>query len=171
MAEFRFPRWAPPVTLTLAVLGLADSAYLTYVHFTSVANLRCVAGGIVDCAAVTTSPESEIFGHIPVSVTGLCFYVVVVALMTPWAWRAPRLKWPRVAVMAAGMGMVFYLLYAELVQIGKLCEYCTGVHVITFLLLVATLAATLLRPLPTVEEVLAEQDAKAAARKSRAAQA
>lgn len=144
MADARVPRWAWPVTLTLAVLGLADSAYLTYVHFTSVQNLICQAGGVVNCAAVTTSPESEIFGHIPVSVTGLAFYVVVVALMTPWAWREPRLRWPRVAVMVAGMGMVFYLLYAELVEIGKICEYCTGVHIITFLLFCITVVSAAL---------------------------
>jgi len=171
VANIRVPRWAWPTTLTLAVLGLADSAYLTYVHFTTVQNLSCLANSIIDCAAVTTSPESEIFGHIPVSVTGLAFYVVVVALMTPWAWRAPRLRWPRVAVMVVGMGMVFYLLYAELVEIGKICEYCTGVHIITFLLLVTTLIATLVRPLPSVEELLAEQEASREAKAGRPARA
>lgn len=159
-SAWRVSGWVWPTTLLLAVLGLADSAYLTYVHFTSVANLHCSAGGVIDCAAVTTSEQSEIFGVIPVAVTGLAYYVVVTALMTPWAWRAERLKWPRVAVMVAGMGMVFYLLYAELVQIGKICEYCTGVHILTFLLLVATLIGTLVRPLPTVEELLADQDAQ-----------
>jgi uncharacterized membrane protein len=150
----RLPRWTVPVTLTLAVLGLADSAYLTYVHFTGVQNLVCGTGGTIDCAAVTTSAQSEIFGIIPVSVTGLAYYVLVVALMTPWAWRQQRLRLPRVAVSVAGMAMVFYLLYAELVQIGKICEYCTGVHIITFLLLVAVLVATFVEPLPTIEELL-----------------
>ncbi len=153
----RLARWAWPVTLTLAVLGLADSAYLTYVHFTGVQNLVCSNTGTVDCAAVTTSAQSEIFGIIPVSITGLAYYAVVVALMTPWAWRSDRLRLPRVAVMAAGMGMVFYLLYAELVQIGKICEYCTGVHILTFLLFVAVLFATFVEPLPSLEEAAAAE--------------
>jgi uncharacterized membrane protein len=36
-----------------------------------------------------------------------------------------------------GMGFVMYLIYAEL-QIGHICEYCTGVHVVTFLLFCIT---------------------------------
>lgn len=149
----RVPRWAMPVTLLLAVLGTADSAYLTYVHFTSVKNLVCSTSGTIDCAAVTTSPQSEIFGVIPVAVTGLVYFVVVLAVMTPWAWRSERLRLPRVAVMVAGAGMVCYLLYAELAQIGKICEYCTGVHAITIILLVAVLVATFVEPLPSLEEL------------------
>jgi uncharacterized membrane protein len=31
---------------------------------------------------------------------------------------------------------VLYLLYAEIIQIGNICLWCTSVHVITFLLFV-----------------------------------
>ena len=34
------------------------------------------------------------------------------------------------------MAFVLYLVYAELIEIGKLCEYCTAVHIITFALFV-----------------------------------
>jgi uncharacterized membrane protein len=43
--------------------------------------------------------------------------------------------------MVAGMGFVMYLIYAEVVQIQDICEYCTGVHVITFLLFCITVFA------------------------------
>jgi uncharacterized membrane protein len=76
----------------------------------------------------------------PVAVLGLAFYVVVTALMTPWAWRIQRREVGllRLAAMVAGMGFVMYLIYAEVVQIQDICEYCTGVHIITFLLFCIT---------------------------------
>ena len=40
--------------------------------------------------------------------------------------------------MVVGMGFVMYLIYAELYQIGSICEYCTGVHIVTFLLFCIT---------------------------------
>jgi len=70
--------------------------------------------------------------------------------MTPWAWRMQRVKvgslnlsvgWLRLATMTTGMGFVMYLIYAELYQIGDICEYCTGVHIITFLLFSVTLVS------------------------------
>jgi uncharacterized membrane protein len=34
------------------------------------------------------------------------------------------------------MGTVIWLLYAELFSIRNLCEYCTGIHIVTFLFFV-----------------------------------
>ena len=81
-----------------------------------------------------------VFGVFPVAVLGLAFYVVVTALMTPWAWRIQRREVGplRLAAMIAGMGFVTYLIYAEVVQIQDICEYCTGVHIVTFLLFCVT---------------------------------
>ena len=38
--------------------------------------------------------------------------------------------------MAAVIGMIFvlYLIYRELVSLRQICEYCTSVHIITFVL-------------------------------------
>ena len=43
--------------------------------------------------------------------------------------------------MITGMGFVMYLIYAEVYQIQDICEYCTVVHIITFLLFCITLVA------------------------------
>jgi uncharacterized membrane protein len=43
----------------------------------------------------------------------------------------------RLASVVVGMGFVVYLIYAEL-TIGSICEYCTGVHIVTFLLFCIT---------------------------------
>lgn len=139
------PLWLRIVTLLLALGGLGVSIYLTYTHYTDSTLLGCAESGTVNCTKVTTSSQSMIFGVIPVAVTGLVFYVFVVAIMSPWAWKStwkwmPRL---RLATMVAGVGMVLYLVYAELFQIDAICLYCTSVHIITFLLfaLVAVSAA------------------------------
>jgi uncharacterized membrane protein len=42
---------------------------------------------------------------------------------------------------------VLYLVYVEAVQLKALCLWCTGVHILTFLLFLAVLTAYLLRPL------------------------
>jgi uncharacterized membrane protein len=149
----RSPRWAWWITLPLALLGLADSIYLTVAHYSDTVKLVCSDTGSINCAKVTTSSQSEIFGHIPVAVTGLGFFIVAVAFMTPWAWRArsPIIYWLRVGGVTAGLGMVIYLVWVEAVQLKAICLYCTGVHIITFLLFLTVLAAYLLRPLDPIE--------------------
>jgi len=47
-----------------------------------------------------------------------------------------RVAWLRLAMSVTGVGFVLYLLYAELFLIKALCEFCTGVHIVTFLLFV-----------------------------------
>ena len=135
------PLWLQIVTFVLAILGLAISAYETWAHFNGnhLAGCPTGGGGTFNCSAVITSPQSMVFGVIPVAVLGLAFYVAAVPLFSPWAWR---LRWPlvhqlRLASVVVGMGFVVYLIYAEL-TIGSICEYCTGVHIVTFLLFCIT---------------------------------
>jgi uncharacterized membrane protein len=150
VAENRNVRWAAPITFPLALLGLALSIYLTYLHFSDPHTIpHCSESKHINCLKVTTSSQSEIFGHIPVAVTGLAYYVVMAALVSPWAWRAANV-WVgrlRLAGAIAGIGMVCYLVFVEAVQLKAICLYCTGVHTVTFLLFFTILAAYLLRPL------------------------
>jgi uncharacterized membrane protein len=130
--------WMQIVTFVLALAGLGVSVYLTISHFTG-APLACSDSGLVNCTKVTTSPQSYVFG-IPVAVLGLAFFVFVAAIMSPWAWQARRreVHMLRIASMVVGIGMVIYLVYAEFIIIGSICLYCTGVHIITFVLFVLT---------------------------------
>ena len=136
------PRWLQFVTFGLAILGLAISAYETYAHFNGshLAGCPTGGGGTFNCTAVITSPQSMLFGVIPVAVLGLAFYVAAVPLFSPWAWRIQRreVHVVRLTSIVVGMGFVMYLIYAELYQIGDICEYCTGVHIVTFLLFCIT---------------------------------
>lgn len=132
------PTWLRWTTLILSLVGLGFSTYLTIAHFTGSAILACPANSFINCGEVTNSPESIIFGVFPVAVLGLAFYVFMVAINSPWAWRSelPAIRWARLGGIVTGMAFVLYLVYAELIEIGKLCEYCTAVHIITFALFV-----------------------------------
>jgi uncharacterized membrane protein len=128
--------WLPFTTLVLAVLGLADSAYQVYTHYSGTGLLGCSATGD-SCVAVQTSSYAYIFG-IPVAVFGLAFFVFMVAACSPWAWRAklPAVRLVRLASVVIGMLFVLYLVFREVVTLGKICAYCTSVHIITFILFV-----------------------------------
>jgi uncharacterized membrane protein len=136
------PLWLQIVSFALAIIGLAISAYETYAHFNGnhLAGCSTKGGATFNCTAVITSPQSMVFGVIPVAVLGLAFYVAAVPLFSPWAWRAKRreVHLVRLVSVIVGMGFVMYLIYAELYQIGDICEYCTGVHIVTFLLFCIT---------------------------------
>jgi uncharacterized membrane protein len=69
--------------------------------------------------------------------------VIMLALNSPWGWQADRrsIIWPwaqvrRIRLASVGIGMLFvlYLVYVEVIELGHICLYCTGVHIITFLL-------------------------------------
>jgi uncharacterized membrane protein len=134
------PRWLQWTTLVLAIAGLGMSAYLTIAHYTTAVTLACPNTGTINCQKVTTSPESNVFG-IPVAVLGLAFYLFLVAIMSPFAWRSARreVALVRLLSLVAGIGFVIYLIYAELFEIGNICLECTSVHVITFVLFVLTM--------------------------------
>jgi uncharacterized membrane protein len=130
------PLWFQLTTWLLALAGLGVSIYLTIAHYVSPALLICSEKGLVNCAAVTTSPESIVFGVFPVAVLGLAFYVLMAAITSPWAWRLnwPAVRWVRLGSVAVGMVFVLYLIYTELITLNAICLWCTSVHVITFLL-------------------------------------
>lgn len=129
-------------TVILALMGLGISTYLTIAHFIGTQALACSENGTINCAKVTTSPESVILG-IPVAVLGLAFYLYAVPLYSPWAWRSPDRRVHILRLVAIGTGMIFvlWLIAAELLIIGAICLWCTGVHLVTFALFVITVKA------------------------------
>jgi uncharacterized membrane protein len=144
--RFSAPRWLQLATLGLSLAGLGVSIYLTIVHFGSKSILVCSSNGAIDCEKVLSSSQAMVFGVFPVAVLGLAFFVFMTAINSPWAWRSPLpvIWWARLAAGVTGMGFVLYLIYAELIQIGNICLWCTSVHAITFLLFVLLIfAATL----------------------------
>jgi uncharacterized membrane protein len=144
------PPWLRWTVLALSVAGFGVSVYLTIAHYTSSAILACSDTGLVNCSKVTTSPESNVFGIFPVAVLGLAFFVFMLAVNSPWAWRAkqPLIPMARLASVLVGIVFVLYLVYTELFTLNAICLYCTAVHVITFLLFALVMYSTATRTAP-----------------------
>jgi len=115
----------------LALLGLAISAYLTWVHY---AGIEPVCTGISDCERVQSSGYAELVG-IPVAVLGLAGYSTILASL-----------WTRVEVTAllSYLAVAFsaYLTWAEVFKIDAICQWCVASALITVAIAVlATLRA------------------------------
>ena len=137
------PIWAIIASGLLVLVGLGIAIYMTYEHFTGSTTLACSTTSFVNCLKVTTSAQSYFLG-IPVAVLGLGFFVTAACFYNPMAWRSHR-RWVhqiRLGLAIISMLFVLWLLYAELIVIGSICEYCTGVHLVTFALFVVTMIAT-----------------------------
>ena len=137
---FEPARWRPYAALLLSIIGLGISCYLTAAHFSG-ARLACSDTGLVNCEKVTTSAQSYFLG-VPVALWGLLFYVAMTAVNLPVAWRSGdrRIHALRLAMSVVGICFVLYLVSAEFLIIKNICLWCTGVHVVTFLLFVLIVA-------------------------------
>ena len=140
------PLWLQLSTWIVSLLGLGVSTYLTITHYDTGVPLACSDNGVINCALVTSSPESMVTVWpgklaIPVAVLGLAFFVFMAAATSPWAWRSryPQVAMVRLASVVIGIGFVLYLVYTELFTLNHICLWCTSVHVLTFLLFVLIL--------------------------------
>lgn len=139
------PRWAWPISTLASLAGVGVAGYLTIVHYTTAVTLTCSDTGLINCQKVTTSAQSMVYG-VPVAVLGLIWFVVMLGLSTPWAWRnpAPVVWMGRLAWSIGGIAMVLHLIYAELFQINAICLWCSAVHVLTLVLFATVSIATAL---------------------------
>jgi len=137
------PRWAPGLTLPLTLIGLGLSSYLTWEHYSSGTTLSCPDTGVVNCLRVTTSAQSMVAGVVPVALLGAIFFAVMAVLCSPKAWRARHqsVQWVRLGGAVSGIGMALYLVAVEMLVVRAICLWCTAVHVVTFGLFVAVVAA------------------------------
>ena len=153
------PVWRSVAAFVLALAGFGISMYLTLDHFSGTLP-ACPATGFINCQAVTTSTYSYIV-HVPVALAGLIFYTAMVAINWPPLWRVRTrvVVWGRLALAVAGIGFILYLLAAELFSIKAICLWCTGVHIVTFLIfvLVVTSFPAMASPAPAWEEWELEQ--------------
>ena len=150
-------RLAAGLTLVAAVAGFAIAAYLTSVHYASVPLTCSGNGSVIDCERVLTSSYSEVLG-IPWSVGGLVWFAVSGGFALLILTRRPEPAWLHPAQLAwavLGLATVFYLVGVEATAIGRICLWCTGLHI----LIVTTLLATVLRTPDEVDMMGREQSA------------
>jgi uncharacterized membrane protein len=136
-------RWAVVTTFLLSLTGLGLSTYMTIAHFTMPTILACSGTGELSCTKVTTSPESYALG-IPVVILGLGYFTVMSILNSPPMWGRPE-RWlaiSRPTLSVVGVLVVLWLVTAEILIIGHVCLWCTGVHVVTLALLIVLTRVT-----------------------------
>ncbi len=130
-------------TLVMSIAGLGVSGYLTSVHYASVP-LACGSGGLVNCEQVLTSSYSTALA-IPWSVGGIAWFAVSGVLAAGALVREsepPLLQPAQLAWSFLGLGVALYLVGVEVIAIGKICAWCTSLHVLIVAMLILTIART-----------------------------
>lgn len=136
--------------VVLTVAGLLIAGYLTVLHYDTDVPLICSGGAFVNCEQVLTSASAFLFG-IPVAVWGLAWFAVALALALRSAHGPAEPAWLRAAQFGwvlAGTANVLWLVYQELGVIGKICAWCTAIHVLVLALLVIQVLSDPLRGRP-----------------------
>jgi uncharacterized membrane protein len=120
----------------VALLGLAVSAYLTWVHY---AGIEQVCTGISDCERVQTSSYAELAG-IPVAVLGVVGYAALLLSL-----RGPAELTALLAYLAVAFSA--YLTWAELFRIDAICQWCVVSALASLAIAVLTTLNALRAPL------------------------
>jgi uncharacterized membrane protein len=121
--------------IAAAAAGTGISAYLTVVHYSD-APLACNTAGPLNCTAVTSSTFSFVPAtQAPITIPGLVWFAISgLAAGVALSGRSPRwLAAAHAGWTVLALGVTFYLVYAELVVIHSICEWCTGVHLLILL--------------------------------------
>lgn len=112
------------IAIVLAMIGLADSVYLTIIKLTNEKGL-CLQG-IGDCWSVNTSRYSEIMG-IPIAILGAGAYAALLILFyletrnSFWQEYSPMIVF---GITLAGLIFSIYLTYLEVAVIKAICPFC-----------------------------------------------
>ncbi len=127
------PLLAPFYLIAAALIGVADTLYLSYNHFIN-AIPACAIGG---CEIVLTHPSATLYSlNVPLAYLGLIYYLYMLCL-TAFVAYDPYSKGLRLAiVLYTGFGLVCSVAF-ELFQffvIHALCLYC-GISAFTSLVL------------------------------------
>lgn len=119
-------RW---VLFFLIIVGFADSAFLTWEHYT-LTSMGCPISPWINCLAVTSSKYSEIYG-IPLALLGMVYY----SFMFIFLLRKERM-FRQFFLFTSGFGVLFslYLIYIQAFLIGKFCLYCLLSASVSFLI-------------------------------------
>lgn len=124
MAITTTPQRSKTVIWVASFVGLAVSAYLTYIKFSHAA-IYCTPG-LGDCDAVNTSRWSELWG-IPIALFGMISYAALLVLVF-WGSKISLVRdYNNLFIFGIGtFGFLFslYLTYLELFVIQAICQWC-----------------------------------------------
>jgi uncharacterized membrane protein len=118
----------PFYLIALALIGIADTLYLSYNEFMNTTPSCLIQG----CDVVLSHPLSEVLG-IPLGYWGLVYYVYMLGLVVLLAME-PRSKALRLGTLAyTGVGLLSSaaFVYIQAAIIGAFCQYCLLSAVVT----------------------------------------
>ena len=121
-----------------ALLGAAIAAYLTYVHYAHTSPI-CTTGG---CEKVQKSKYAELAG-VPVALLGLLAYAAIIVTTLR---RGVAASFAGVLIALTGVAFSGYLLWAQIVPIGELCQWCVGNDLVITVVAVLCVARVLTEP-------------------------
>lgn len=104
----------------IALIGLADSIYLTASHFTK----EPVPCSLIEgCDKVLTSEFAE-FAGLPIAAFGAAAYFIAFSLAVLAAFGYPR-TWQVFGILSAAMAAAsLWLVYVQIFVIGAICQFC-----------------------------------------------
>jgi uncharacterized membrane protein len=123
--------------IILSLIGIFDTAYLSYARFTS-SPLSCGSSG--GCNAVAASEYSAMFG-VPLAYAGLLFYMVVFVLGLRLFSEGNTLFLRKFLFLVTSIGFLSsaYFVYVQAVLIEAFCIYCLVSAVMSVLLFLVSL--------------------------------
>lgn len=122
--------------LVIALLGVLEAGFLTYVHYYGLKILPCVGGhhGISTCEQVQSSVYSKLAG-IPVALLGLIGYISILGSLRV---RGELGRAAGFCIALIGCGFSLYLTYREVFTLKEICEWCVGSATLMTLLAILT---------------------------------
>jgi uncharacterized membrane protein len=133
------------LTAGLALLGAGIASYLLFERYTG-GTVACSFGN--GCETVQRSRYAEVLG-VPVALLGLVAYAGVLAL----AWSRSHLAHAAtLAVSLAALAFSAYLVYAQIILVGAICQWCIASDAVVTAIAAAAalrLRAQLRPPIPS----------------------
>ena len=115
--------WTWIAACLLAIAGLLDSLYLSYIKLT---NQTASCDLIGDCEAVNNS-RYAVIGGVPIAVLGAAGYLLILVLLyldRPPAGGPESVRFAFFGLTLAGTLYSIYLTYLELFVLDAICPFC-----------------------------------------------
>ncbi|HEX6124213.1 MAG TPA: vitamin K epoxide reductase family protein [Pyrinomonadaceae bacterium] len=135
-------RKLPLAASFVALVGVADSVYLTVKHFTAEPVPCSLISG---CETVLTSSYAEVMEGVPLAAMGAVAYFIAFSLAILAAY-GNRVLWTVFGIQVVLMSLfTVWLLYLQAYVIGAFCQFCLVSAATTFTMLLIFLASRLTR--------------------------
>ncbi|VVA44124.1 Dihydroorotate dehydrogenase (quinone) [Candidatus Roizmanbacteria bacterium] len=123
--------------LLFIIVGIIDSAYLTYEHFLQVIP-PCTVNKLLpiasDCGKVLRSSYSVMFG-VPLAVFGIIqYFLLLIAIVLMIVYRKKIFTYWLILQSLTGAIFSMYFMYIQIGILKSICTYCTWSAIISFVI-------------------------------------